>query len=64
MTKGQVTGCSALASWQPPELGPLGPVICGWPAVAPHPDPEKSYREPLCSRHLSEATALMNEGTE
>lgn len=56
--KGQTTGCTA----EVPEREPhptFGPIICGWPAKGPHPDPEKGYRLPLCGRHLAEAEAAM-----
>lgn len=46
------TGCTALVDEQPDALLPM---TCGWLAAGPHPDPERSYREPLCQRHLDEA---------
>lgn len=44
--KGQTTYCGAES------LVP-GYEACGRPAVSPHPDPEISYRHPLCVTHLA-----------
>ena len=50
------TCCTALAD--PPQLhAEFGPRVCGAVAAAPHPDPEKGYREPLCLRHLAAVVA-------
>lgn len=46
------TGCSAVVDNA--EWSILGPVLCGWLASHPHPDPERSYLEPLCETHYEQ----------
>lgn len=50
------TRCSAPAD-HGREHPDFGPMACGAVACAPHPDPERSYREPLCLRHLAAVVA-------
>lgn len=33
------------------------PVVCGWLASHPHPDPDVTYLQPLCCEHFIEAEA-------
>lgn len=57
------SGCAAIID---PEGGPDGhPLICGWFADGgPHPDPELSYRFPLCREHKEAAIAAMEPTPE
>jgi hypothetical protein len=51
------TGCSAVVDNA--EWSVLGPKTCGFLASHPHPDPERTYLEPLCCRHYEEAEAML-----
>lgn len=52
--KGQQTYCAA-PSDRKDDHPDFGPRLCGAVAVGPDPDPEVSYRRPLCRLHLDAA---------
>lgn len=47
--------CSAVVGVHEKEPWAGFPLLCGALASAPHPDPDKGYREPLCGIHHEEA---------